>query len=207
MNQNIPRIYEQQGQFTYDDTFNETKHSMVHRNIIPLKYSFSRKQTMFAINKHTSVSFKCNKFHNLSNNLQVSNYIYQLLHFNIDDEIESNLLVNNQIHGHNIRSSSQMSISRVNGTKTKYCVLHNGIIMELFTWCTKSQRIIYGVHEKKCIFFSSTYTKILSNIHVERHFDCIVFCHARIYCFSNVITLGLNCKIQLKNFQLFLWLT
>ena len=26
-------------------------------------------------------------------NLQVSNYIFQLLHFNIDEEIESNLLV------------------------------------------------------------------------------------------------------------------
>ena len=31
-------------------------------------------------------------------NLQVSNYIFQLLYFKIHEEIESNLVANNQIH-------------------------------------------------------------------------------------------------------------
>ena len=46
--------------------------------------------------------------------LQVSNYIFQVLHYNIDEEIESSLLVNNQIHSHNTRTNNQMSILRVN---------------------------------------------------------------------------------------------
>ena len=41
--------------------------------------------------------------------LQVSNYIFQLLHSNIDEEIESSLLINNQIHSHNARTNNQMS--------------------------------------------------------------------------------------------------
>ena len=60
----------------------------------------------------------------------VSNYIFQLLNSNIDKEIESSLLINNQIHSHNTRSNNQMSILRVNRSKTKYHVLHNGMI----TW-------------------------------------------------------------------------
>ena len=62
--------------------------------------------------------------------LQVSNYIFQLLYSNIDEEIESSLLINNQIHSHNTRTINHMSILRVNRSKTKYCVLHNFMI----TW-------------------------------------------------------------------------
>ena len=62
--------------------------------------------------------------------LQVSNYIFQLLHSNIDEEIESSLLISNQTHSHNTRTNNQMSILRVNRSKTKHCVLHNCII----TW-------------------------------------------------------------------------
>ena len=60
--------------------------------------------------------------------LQVSNYIFQLLHSNIDEEIDWSLLFNNQIHSHNTRNNNQMSILRVNGSKTRHCVLHNGMI-------------------------------------------------------------------------------
>ena len=44
--------------------------------------------------------FKCNKILKLSDQykLQVSNYIFQVFHSNIDEEIESSLLVNNQIN-------------------------------------------------------------------------------------------------------------
>ena len=52
-----------------------------------------------AYNEHTNAYFKCNKILKLSDQykLQVSNYIFQLLHSNIDEEIESSLLINNQI--------------------------------------------------------------------------------------------------------------
>ena len=51
-----------------------------------------------------------------------------MLHSNIDEEIESSLLINNQIRSHNTRTSNQMSILRVNRSKAKYCVLHNSMI-------------------------------------------------------------------------------
>ena len=54
----------------------------------------------YNINEHTNAYFKCNKILKLSDQykLQVSNYIFQVLHSNIDEEIESSLLINNQIH-------------------------------------------------------------------------------------------------------------
>ena len=59
-------------------------------------------------NKHTITYFKCNKFFKLSDqyNLQAQTYIFQLLHFNIDEEIEANLLVENQFHSHHTRSNN-----------------------------------------------------------------------------------------------------
>ena len=85
-----------------------------------------------AYNEHTNAFFKCNKILKLSDQykLQVSHYIFQLLHSNIDEEIESRLFINNQIHSHNTRTNNQMSILRVNRSKTKHCVLHNGVM----TW-------------------------------------------------------------------------
>ena len=52
------------------------------------------------LSMHTS---KYNKILKLSDQykLQVSNYIFQLLHSNIEQEIESSLLINDQIHSHN----------------------------------------------------------------------------------------------------------
>ena len=67
------------------------------------------------------------------NFLQVSNYIFQLLHSNTDEEIESSLFVINQIYSHNTRSNNHMQVYTIlsaNRSKTKYCVLHNGMI----TW-------------------------------------------------------------------------
>ena len=65
-------------------------------------------------NEHTNAYFKCNKILNLSDQykLQVSNYMFQVLHSNIDEEIESSLLINNQIHIHNTRTNNQMTILR-----------------------------------------------------------------------------------------------
>ena len=110
---------------------------MEHIKIIPRKSLFLQKKAVRAINnlaynEHTNAYFKCNKILKLSDQykLQVSNYIYQLLHFNIDEEMESSLLINNQIHSHNTMTNNQMSILPVNRSKTKHCVLHNGMI----TW-------------------------------------------------------------------------
>ena len=85
-----------------------------------------------ACNEHTNAYFKCNKILKLYDQykLQVSNYIFQLLYSNIDEEIESSLLINKQINSHNERTNNQMSNLRLNRTKTKHCVLHDGMI----TW-------------------------------------------------------------------------
>ena len=81
-------------------------------------------------NEHANAYFKCNKILKLSDQykLQVSNYVFLVLHLNIDEELKSSLLINNKIHSHNTRTNSEMSILRVNRSKTKHCVLHNGMI-------------------------------------------------------------------------------
>ena len=85
-----------------------------------------------AYNEHTNAYFKCNKILKLSDQykLKISNYIFQVLHSNIDEEMKSSLLINNQIHCHNTKTNNQMSIFCVNRSKLKHCVLHNGMI----TW-------------------------------------------------------------------------
>ena len=50
---------------------------------------------------------------------------FQLLYLCIDEEIESYLPINHQIHNHDTRSNNQMRILRVNGSQTKHCILHN----------------------------------------------------------------------------------
>ena len=58
-------------------------------------------------NEQTNAYFKCIKILKLSDQykLQVSNYVFQVLHSNIDEEIKSSLLINNQIHSHNTRTN------------------------------------------------------------------------------------------------------
>ena len=90
--------------------------------------------------------------------LQVSNYVLQVLHSNIDEEIKSSLLINNQIHSHNTRTNSQMSILRVNRSKTKHCVLHNGMI----TW--NSSPDIFKVN----VSFSMFKSKV-RNFYLEKY--------------------------------------
>ena len=50
-----------------------------------------------AYNEHTNAFIKCNKMIKLSDQykFQVSNYFFQVLHSNIDEEIKSSLLINN----------------------------------------------------------------------------------------------------------------
>ena len=91
--------------------------------MIPLKLVLQKKAIRainnLAYNEHTNAYFKCNKMLKLSDQckLQVSNYIFQVLHSNIEIEIESSLLINNQIHSHSTRTINQMSILRVNRSK------------------------------------------------------------------------------------------
>ena len=114
---------------------------------MPLKYSFSRSKAIRAVNnlaynEHTNAYFKCNKILKLSDQykLQVSNYIFLS---NIDEEIKSSLLINNQIHSQNTRTNNQISILLVNRSKTKHCVLHNGMI----TWNSLPDIFKFNVYE------------------------------------------------------------
>ena len=66
-----------------------------------------------------------------------------------------------------------MSILRVNRSKTKYCVLHKGMI----TWNSlpdtfKVNVFIFNVQDHRTEFLSR---KILENTDAGRHFDCIFF--------------------------------
>ena len=112
------------------------RHGMEHENntykIFVLQEKAIRAINNLAYNEHTNAYFKCSKIIKFSDQckLQVSNYIFQLLHSNIDEETQSSLLINNQIHSHNTRTNNQMSILCVNRSKTKHCVLHNVMI----TW-------------------------------------------------------------------------
>ena len=123
--------------------------------------------------EHTNADFKCNKILKLSDQhkLQVSTYIFQLSHSNINEEIESSLLINNQIHNHNTNTNYQMSILCMNRSKTKHCVLHNDMI----TW--NSLPDVFKVNVSFSMFKSKVrkyylekYQKILG-----RHYDCIFF--------------------------------
>ena len=94
-------------------------------------FSLNNRMFIYTV-EHTNAYFKCNKILKLSDQykLQVLNYIFQLLHSCIDEKIESSFHVNNQIHSHNTRSYNPISILHANRSKSKYCVLHNGVI----TW-------------------------------------------------------------------------
>ena len=73
---------------------------------------------------HTSNVTKYSNFL-ISISFKFRTIFFQLLHSNIDEEIESSLLINNQIDSHNTRPKNQMSILRVNRSKTKHCVFDN----------------------------------------------------------------------------------
>ena len=51
-------------------------------------------------------------------------------YFTVIINISGICLCRNQVHSNNTRTNNQMSILLVNRSKTKYCVLHNGMI----TW-------------------------------------------------------------------------
>ena len=131
------------------------------------------------MNIYTNTYFKCNIIFKLSDkyNQQVSNYIFQLLHFNIDEKIESSLLVKNQIQSHCIRSTNQMSILRVNRSKTKYRDLHNGMI----TWNSLPGEL--KVNVSFSVFMCRGRNFYLGKYlykDVERHCDCTFFSFERI---------------------------
>ena len=77
-----------------------------------------------AYNEHTNAYFKCNKILKLSDQ-----------------------------YNHNTRTNNQMSILRVNRSKTKYCVFHNGMI----TWNSLPDvfkvNISFSVFKSKVRFF------------------------------------------------------
>ena len=122
------------------------------QNCIPFNLRSPVKKAIRAINnlayhEHTNTYFKCDLILKLSDQykLQVSNYIFQMLYFNIDEEIELNLHFNNQIHYLNTRSNDQLGILRVNRSNTKHCGLHNGMI----TW-NSSPNVFKSTYPFRC---------------------------------------------------------
>ena len=130
-----------------------------------------------AYNEHTNAYFNCNIILKLSyqHKLKVSNFIFQLLHSNIDEEIGSNILINNHIHSHNIRTNSQMSILCVNRSKTRYCFLHNG----MKTW--NSLPAIFKVN----ISFS-TFKGNARNFYLEKYSKSLMLVATMIAFFSDI---------------------
>ena len=80
-------------------------------------------------NDHTNNYFKSNNILKLEDHykLQISNYIYQLLHLNIDENTSSNLIRNTQIHNHDTRGGESLNVARVNRGRSKHCIFHNGV--------------------------------------------------------------------------------
>ena len=118
-----------------------------------------------------------------------------------NEEIKSSLLINNEIHSHNTRTNNQISILRLNRSKTKHCVLHNGIIMwnslpDIFKF-----KILFNVQEQGMKFLSGSE---LENIDAGRHYDCIFFCHACNCGFSSVTVFGFGYfAVEISNYLLY----
>ena len=114
--------------------------------------------------EHTNAYFKCNKILKLSDQhkLQVSNYIFQLSHSNINEEIESSLLINNQIHSHNTNTNNQMSILCMN----RFFLGTWNSVPDVF-----KVNVSFSMFKSKVRnFYLEKYQKILG-----RHYDCIFF--------------------------------
>ena len=67
-----------------------------------------------AFNEHSNAYFKCNKINNflMSISFKFRTTFFQLLHCNIDEEIESRLVVHNQIHSINKRANNHIADER-----------------------------------------------------------------------------------------------
>ena len=81
-------------------------------------------------NEHTNEYFISNNILKLEDQfkLQISTYIYILLNSNyIDIEIASKLKPNIEIHDHDTRGGQKLNIMRVNKSKSKNCLFHNGV--------------------------------------------------------------------------------
>ena len=74
-----------------EQTKNYTSKNFLQKKAIPAMNNL-------AYNEHTNTYFKYDKTFKLADNLQISNYIFKLLHFIVHDEIDPNLLVNQQIY-------------------------------------------------------------------------------------------------------------
>ena len=80
-------------------------------------------------NEHTNEYFKSNQILKLQNQfqLQLLVYIYKLFNSNIDPSISSNFNLNSSIHHHFTKSSNEFNVARINKSRTKFCIGHDGI--------------------------------------------------------------------------------
>ena len=65
-----------------------------------------------------------------------------------------------------------MSILRVNISKTKYCILYNGMLTDKSLPGVLKVNVSFSAFKNKV---RNLYKKILVNIDAERHFDWILF--------------------------------
>ena len=85
------------------------------------------------------------------------------------------MLINNQMHSHNTRTNNQMSVLRVNRSKTKHCVRHNSMI----TW--NSLPAIFKVN----VSFSMFESKV-RNLYLEKYTQILMLGATMITFFSDM---------------------
>ena len=91
--------------------------------------------------------------------------------------MESSLLINNQIHNRNTRTNNQISILRGNRSKTKYCVLHNGML----TWNSLPADVF-----KVNVYFSLFKSKV-RNFYLEKYLKILMLGATTIAFFSDML--------------------
>ena len=111
-------------------------------------------------NEHTNDFFKSNNILKIEDQykMQISIYIYKLLHQNSDPEITSLLEKNVISHNYNVKSSKPFHISSVRRSKTKNIITHNGIkIWNNLPEHIRNARSLYKFRKEIKILYNSKY--------------------------------------------------
>ena len=111
-------------------------------------------------NAHTNDYFKSNEILKLEDQyrLQTVTYIYKVLNSNIDPSIYSKLCRNSDIHQHYTKSNNKFKIMRVNRSRSKNIICHNGILF----WNTIPEQI----KESKSLF---KFKKMVKSFYLNKY--------------------------------------
>ena len=111
-------------------------------------------------NEHTNEYFKSNHLLKLDNQFQLQTliYIYKSLNLNFDEELSSRLNQLADIHDHNTKSCNKLNITRVNRSKSKNLICHNGIkLWNILPENIRNSRSLYIFRKKTKIFYLDQY--------------------------------------------------